>query len=155
MTVLASGILLYRPATRVDDARILLLRNRDNGQWGFPKGRRDPDDAHEIVTAIREVREETAYEGLVLHPTFRRSIEYRVEGTEDNGRWKRVAYFLARAPAHEPILSAEHSEFSWSDRQTLYERLAYGQLRDLAFHAILAIPREDGPQPAPTPPAPR
>lgn len=143
MTVLASGILLYRPPSAVDDPRLLLLRNRDNGQWGFPKGRRDPEDAHEIITAVREVHEETSYNGLELHPTFRRCIQYVVEGTEDNGRRKRVVYFLARAPEHDPVISLEHSEFVWADRQLLYDRLAYGQLRDLAFHAILAIPRGD------------
>ncbi len=148
MTVLASGIILYRPPTPREDPRLLLLRNADNGNWGFPKGRRDPDDAHELVTAFREVREETGYDELDLHPLFRRTIEYRVEGTEDDGRWKRVVYFLACAPAPEPVLSPEHAEHLWADRAALYDLLAFGQLRDLAFHALLAIPREDG-APAP------
>ncbi len=140
MTVLASGIILYRPPTASGDPRLLLLRNADNGHWGFPKGRRDPADAHELVTAFREVHEETGYAALSLHPNFRRCIEYRVQGTEDNGRLKRVSYFLACAPQAEPLLSPEHSELTWAGRHELYELLTYGQVRDLAFDALLAIP---------------
>jgi len=140
MTVLASGIILYRAPTRLVEPRLLLLRNTDNGQWGFPKGRRDPDDAHELVTARREVQEETGYVDLALHPEFRRTLEYRVEGAEDYGRRKRVVYFLASAPEGEPTLSAEHDAAMWADRRALQTAFAYGQLRDLAFHALLSIP---------------
>jgi 8-oxo-dGTP pyrophosphatase MutT (NUDIX family) len=140
MTVLASGIILYRAPTRLVEPTLLLLRNADNGQWGFPKGRRDPQDSHELVTAVREVREETGYTDLSIHLSFRRTLEYRVEGAEDHGRRKRVVYFMAPAPEIEPVLSAEHDGILWADYRKLQTAFAYGQLRDLAFHALLSIP---------------
>ena len=145
MTVLASGILLYRPASAADEPSLLLLRNRDNGQWGFPKGRRESEDIHEVATALREVREETGYQGLALHPTFRCCLKYPTQdGSTENG-WKRSVYFLAQAPATDPVLSTEHSEFVWASWQLLSERLIYGQLRDMAHHALQIVA-----QPSPT-----
>jgi 8-oxo-dGTP pyrophosphatase MutT (NUDIX family) len=143
MTVLASGILLYRPATVADEPHLLLLRNRDNGQWGFPKGRRESEDAHEVATAMREVLEETGYQGLVLHPTFRCCLKYQTNGGATQDGWKRSVYFLARAPATDPVLSVEHSEFEWANRRLLSERLAHGQLCDMALRAMRTIEQDD------------
>src|SRR5262245_30470168 len=95
MTILASGIILYRREGR--DARLLLLRNRGTGQWGFPKGRRDAGDRHEVHTALREVLEETGYERVQLHPDFRIELAYVVRDPAAPYP-KRVTYFLAEAP---------------------------------------------------------
>lgn len=130
MTTLASGIILYRRAG--DTHRILLLRNRENGHWGFAKGRRDAADAHEVVTALREVSEETGYRGLSLHPRFRGVLDYKVRQPAGEPYAKRVVYFLAEAPPHEPTLSHEHDAALWADAAVAQEHLAYGQLRDLA-----------------------
>jgi len=85
---------------------VLLLRNRRSGQWGFPKGRRDPEDSHEVSTALREVAEETGYSRLALHPRFRAEIDYIVRQRNEEPFDKRVVYFLAEAPAGDPVLSA-------------------------------------------------
>lgn len=134
MTVLATGIILYRLLP--DGPRLLLLRNRDNGHWGFPKGRREDDDEHEVATALREVAEETGYAALRLDPDWRRELEYVVRGTSDDGRRKRVTYFLALAPAHEPALSPEHDAHDWADAAQADALLPFGQLRDLAREAL-------------------
>src|SRR5262249_11573118 len=94
LTTLPSRLHLYRRAG--SDARILLLRNRDNGHWGFAKGRRDAGDAHEVETARREVQEETGYAQLALHPQFRAELSYVVRDPR-NPYPKRVVYFLAEA----------------------------------------------------------
>jgi len=144
MTTLASGIILYRRDHREGGpgARILLLRNRDNGHWGFAKGRRDAADAHEVHTALREVQEETGYTGLVLHAEFRAELFYLVRDPR-NPYPKRVTYFLAEAPAHEPVLSAEHDQAAWAEAEEAERMLSHGQMRDLAraaFAALLAGP---------------
>ena len=134
MTTLASGIILYRrEGTAV---RLLLLRNRGTGHWGFPKGRRDAADAHEVDTALREVQEETGYEALSLHPAFRVELSYLVRGQQPYP--KRVTYFLAEAPAREPALSKEHDGLHWAAAHELDALLQHGQLRDLARAALAA-----------------
>lgn len=139
MTVLASGVLLYRPGGGRRSPTLLLLRNREDGRWGFPKGRREAGDIHELETALREVEEETGYAGLVVHPTFRRTVEYVVAAREDHGKPKRVVYFLARAPAEEPRLSPEHDDYCWADGLVARELLDYAKLRDLAQHALASV----------------
>lgn len=139
MTVLASGILLYRRAP--EGPRLLLLRNADAGHWGFAKGRRDPADTHEVSCALREVGEETGYTGLALHPGFRDELEYLVRN-DGEPYPKRVVYFLAEAPESEPVLSEEHEEHRWVDAREAAELLNFGQLRDLAERAFAAL---DGP----------
>jgi bis(5'-nucleosidyl)-tetraphosphatase len=134
MTTLASGIILYRREGAA--VLLLLLRNRDTGHWGFPKGRREDGDAHEVDTALRELREETGYEAVALHPHFRVELAYLVRGADPYP--KRVTYFLAQAPAHEPALSEEHDSLTWATAQEIETLLAHGQLRDLARAAIAA-----------------
>jgi bis(5'-nucleosidyl)-tetraphosphatase len=133
MTTLASGIILYR--LQGPDARLLLLRHRDTGHWGFPKGRRDATDAHEVHTALREVLEETGYERLALHPGFRVELAYLVRDPA-NPYPKRVTYFLAEAPAEEPRLSDEHDGALWASAQEAEMLLGHGQLKDLARTAL-------------------
>jgi 8-oxo-dGTP pyrophosphatase MutT (NUDIX family) len=135
MTTLASGIILYR---RVPSARLLLLRSRDNGHWGFAKGRRDAADAHEVHTALREVQEETGYTGLVLHARFRAELSYVVRDPR-NPYPKRVVYFLAEAPAREPSLSPEHDLATWAAPDEVERLLVHGQMRDLARAAFAAL----------------
>ena len=136
MTTLASGIILYRRAGA--GTLILLLRNRSTGHWGFAKGRRDASDAHEVHTAQREVLEETGYADLVLHPAFRVELSYLVRDPA-NPYPKRVVYFLAEAPAHEPTLSDEHDRAAWAGPDEAVHLLVHGQMQDLARAAFAAL----------------
>lgn len=142
MTVLAAGVVLHRRGPR--GPRLLLLRNRDNGHWGLPKGRRDPTDPHEIANALREVEEETGWQLPGLHPSFRYEHAYLVRGTADDGRRKRVVYFLAGAPEETPQLSEEHESFRWAAAEELEELLAYEQLRAVARSALSLLAASAG-----------
>jgi 8-oxo-dGTP pyrophosphatase MutT (NUDIX family) len=133
MTCLASGIILYR--RDASGVRLLVLRSAEHRQWGFAKGRRHEEDAHEVENAVREVREETGYSDLALHPDFRAELDYIVRET-DTEYPKRVVYFLAEAPPNEPTLSDEHDEARWIERDGVDETLPYEKLRDLARAAI-------------------
>ena len=135
MTTLASGIILYRRAG--SQTRLLLLRNRRTGHWGFAKGRRDASDAHEVHTAQREVLEETGYEVAALHDGFRVELAYVVRDPV-NPYPKRVVYFLAEAPAHEPALSEEHDRATWAAPDEAVRLLVHGQMQDLARAAFAA-----------------
>ena len=137
MTVLAAGVILHRAGPH--GPTVLLLRNRDNGHWGLPKGRRDAEDVHEVATALREVEEETGWRLAQLDAEFRVELEYVVRGTADDGRRKRVVYFLAPSPAEEPRLSEEHEDFRWAHADELAELLAYAQLREVAARALARL----------------
>jgi len=136
MTCLASGIILYRRDGR--SLRLLLLRNRDGGHWGFAKGRRTPADAHEVQTALREVAEETGYTEMRLHPAFRRELDYQARSPGGESYDKRVVYFLAEAPPGEPTLSEEHDRALWATADEAQTLLRHEQLRALAQAACLA-----------------
>jgi len=130
MTCLASGIILYRREGGA--VRLLLLRNRDGGHWGFAKGRRAPEDAHEVHTALREVQEETGFTAIGLHPGFRRELEYQARSPGGEPYAKRVVYFLAEAPPGEPTLSSEHDRATWATAEEADSLLRHEQLRRLA-----------------------
>ncbi|MHC5209109.1 MAG: NUDIX domain-containing protein [Planctomycetota bacterium] len=134
MTCLASGIVLYRHAP--EGTRQLVLRNRLRGQWGFAKGRRSTRDEHEVHTAVREVAEETGFTGLALHPGFRREIEYHVAEADGVRRPKRVVYFLAEAPPHDPVLSPEHDALRWIGASEIAEHLEHEALHGIADAAL-------------------
>jgi 8-oxo-dGTP pyrophosphatase MutT (NUDIX family) len=136
MTTLASGIILFRREGAA--APLLLLRNRRSGHWGFPKGRRDASDEHEVHTALRELREETGYAAVALHPAFRVELTYLVRSASAPYP-KRVSYFLAEAPAGEPALSEEHDRATWAAPEQAEALLAHALLRDLARAAFAVV----------------
>ena len=41
------------------DLQVLLVKDANSDKWGFPKGHREPNDMNDIVTAQRELEEET------------------------------------------------------------------------------------------------
>jgi len=133
MTTLASGIILFRREGAA--AQLLLLRNRRSGHWGFPKGRRDASDEHEVHTALRE---ETGYGAVALHPAFRVELSYLVRSATAPYP-KRVSYFLAEAPAGEPALSEEHDRATWAAPEQAEALLAHAQMRDLARAAFAVV----------------
>jgi 8-oxo-dGTP diphosphatase len=139
MTCLASGIVLYRHDA--SGPHLLVLRNRVHGQWGFAKGRRAPQDEHEVHTALREVAEETGFTGLRLHHEFRMEIAYTVAAPDGTAGSKRVAYFLAEAPPGEPVLSREHDELRWISPSEIAGHLRHAALRQVADAALAAAVR--------------
>jgi 8-oxo-dGTP pyrophosphatase MutT (NUDIX family) len=63
--VIAAGLIAICPET----GRFLLLKRRDTvkfpGHWGLPAGSFDEKDGYPKITAIREFKEETGYNGPV------------------------------------------------------------------------------------------
>jgi 8-oxo-dGTP pyrophosphatase MutT (NUDIX family) len=54
MNFTGAGIILFTP-----DFRVLLVQDARTKKWGFPKGHREDTDESDVMTAQREVLEET------------------------------------------------------------------------------------------------
>lgn len=80
------GVILYRNCLK--EIEFLLVKSKENGHWGFPKGHMEKDETEE-QTAIREVFEETGL-SVILLDGFRRKIEYQL--TEN--KYKEVIFFV-------------------------------------------------------------
>jgi 8-oxo-(d)GTP phosphatase len=82
----ASGAVVWRPGC--DGPLVALIHRPRYDDWSFPKGKRDPGE-HPLLTAVREVREET---GITVW------LGRRLESTSylSEGRPKRVDYWVAR-----------------------------------------------------------
>lgn len=85
--VRAAGAVLWRPGP--DGPQVALIHRPRYDDWSLPKGKADPGE-HPLLTAVREVFEETARR-VVLGRRLP-SISYRVLGGS-----KRVRYWAGRA----------------------------------------------------------
>lgn len=74
----------------------LLIKSKDDGYCGFPKGHVESDESEE-ETAIRETLEETSI-CVLINSSFRYEISYQM----NNGNEKMVVYYLANFQHQSP-----------------------------------------------------
>ena len=102
--IVAGGCLVVR--TGVDGLEALLVHRPKYDDWSLPKGKRDPGE-HVILTAIREVEEETGVRVRLNQPLPHR--QYEVAGVP------KVVYFWRATPVSveefEP--GSEVDEIAW------------------------------------------
>jgi 8-oxo-dGTP pyrophosphatase MutT (NUDIX family) len=65
--------------------RVLLLHHRKLDRWLQPGGHADPGETLGEDVALREAREETGIEGLLLHPTAPRPLDVDVHAIPARG----------------------------------------------------------------------
>src|SRR5258707_2837594 len=82
----AAGAVLWRPSGR--GREVALVHRPRYDDWSFPKGKREPGE-HMLLTAVREVAEETGVRVILGRPLP--AARY-----ERNGRPKRVDYWVGR-----------------------------------------------------------
>jgi 8-oxo-(d)GTP phosphatase len=126
----AAGAVLWRPGPW--GTEILLVHRPRYDDWSLPKGKQEPDE-HILLTAVREVEEETSVRP-VLGPHLR-DVTYKVRGEP-----KRVDYWAARADSAK----ADHEidEISWLPVDQALERLSYPHDQDVV---TALVPRETVP----------
>ena len=103
----ASQALAFRGAgvQIMDGKEVLLVQNLGSGNWGFPKGHREPIDIAWRDTAVREVEEETG---------LRETIHYSI-CSEDPDIWGRRPYWTGFAHVRGPLRRniSEHRAVRW------------------------------------------
>lgn len=110
----AAGAVLWRPGPRGPET-LLIHRDRYD-DWSLPKGKREPGE-HLLLTAVREVEEETSVRA-VLGPRLL-TVSYRVRGEP-----KRVDYWSAIAEG-DAKPSNEVDAVDWAPLAEAKDRLSY------------------------------
>ncbi len=128
----AAGIVLFREGVGTRD--YLILRHRDGGHWGFPKGHIEHDE-DALSAAQREIREETGIRKLHLIPGFSSTSRYRVH-RDHRLVDKSVIYYLAQVDERATLrLSAEHSDGRWLCAERAARTLTYEESREILAEA--------------------
>lgn len=127
----AAGYILYR--LRGGKREYLLIKNRQGGHWGFPKGKVEPGEGVEEA-ARREVAEEVGLVDIQPQPGFKQLVRYRFfRGGEEVK--KEVTYFLARAQGDGRPSPAEVAALAWLPFPQALERITHEEQRQLLREA--------------------
>lgn len=108
---LSAGIIVYR----VDDykKRTYLLLQYPGKYWDFPKGKLENNEKW-IDAAIRETKEETNLDNLVIEEDFEHSYSYIFNDFKGNKIEKTVVFFIGKAEINTQVtLSYEHVDYLW------------------------------------------
>ncbi|HEX6932538.1 MAG TPA: NUDIX domain-containing protein [Streptosporangiaceae bacterium] len=131
----AAGGVLWRPGAAGTEIAIVHRPRYDD--WSHPKGKRLPGE-HVLLTAIREIREETGL-GAVLGRPLTESV-YEVSGGT-----KHVSFWAARcSEAADFVPNDEVDRLAWLPPAAARERLSYE--RDVALlDELTALPVRTAP----------
>jgi 8-oxo-dGTP pyrophosphatase MutT (NUDIX family) len=101
----------------VRDGLALFVREADSGYWELPGGRIDVGEEWEPHSAIlaREMREELGGEFSVR---FEDAVVTWTRQRPTDGAFLFLLARLGHAIAGKPVLSDEHTELAWLDRET-------------------------------------
>ena len=103
----------------VSGDRVLLLHHRKLEKWLQPGGHGEPGETSGEAVALREAREETGIEGLVLHPLAPRPLDVDVHdiparGEEPAHQHLDLRYlFLAPERAVATLNATESRDLRW------------------------------------------
>jgi 8-oxo-dGTP pyrophosphatase MutT (NUDIX family) len=131
----AAGYVLFR--LREGKREYLVIKNRQGGHWGFPKGRVEPGEGVEEA-ARREVAEEVGLVDIQPQPGFRELVRYRFfRGGEEIQ--KEVTFFLARAQGDGRPAPREVAALAWLPFPQALQRITHEEQRQLLEKADLFL----------------
>ncbi|XP_061392282.1 bis(5'-nucleosyl)-tetraphosphatase [asymmetrical] [Musca vetustissima] len=132
----AAGFVIFRRLR--DEIEYLLLKaSYGDFHWSSPKGHVDPGE-DDYTTAVRETKEEAGYseDDLIIYKDNPITLNYEVRGKP-----KTVIYWLAELKdvSKEPVLSEEHTELKWLNKESAKEIVGYKDNQDMIdkFHETI------------------
>jgi len=115
--------------------------------WALPKGKIDPGESA-AETAVREVREETGVEGMLVEKLGDVRYVYTAswKGASGERIFKVVSFFLLRAGrgrigAIEDAMRIEVAEARWLPLEEAPQLLSYSGEREMAAKALAKLAR--------------
>ena len=133
--VVAGGGVLWRGDPL--DPRVALVHRPEYDDWSLPKGKAKPGE-HVLVTAMREVAEETGHLPRI-GPHLAES-RYRVRSGGSPAR-KVVSYWSMRAVGGSFVASREVDEMAWLSLRDAHHSLTAARDRDV-LDAFARTPRD-------------
>jgi 8-oxo-(d)GTP phosphatase len=132
----AAGGVLWRAATGGSGIEIALVHRPKYDDWSIPKGKLEPGE-HQVIAAVREVREETGYVGVPGRPLG--EIRYFKDGTP-----KRVRYWAMQVASGEFADNDEVDQMMWlpprEAKRHLHPDRDQGVLAGVDLHAVTTWP---------------
>lgn len=125
------GVILY---TSKKGIQYLLLHYK-GGHWDFPKGHQEKGESDE-ETALREVREETGIEDVIIHGGL--FAKYGYDFMEENKKIsKSVYFFIGETPEAVPVHvdSKEHQGYRWLPYKKAYDQLTHDNPKNMLERA--------------------
>jgi len=126
----AGGIIIH-------EGKVLLIKSPLRGAVSFPKGTIDEGETVE-QTAVREVKEETGYDTIILDTIG--DITFEFDWTDGEHYIKTVTFYLmklANDNAPEPNLQhGEDFENYWVDIDQALNELTYDDTKDILKKAL-------------------
>lgn len=112
---------------------------KKGGHWEFAKGHIEDKETEE-ETVLREVKEETGLDNIILIPGFKKYIKYffkKSYGLEGEARkrapfvFKLVVFCLAETKTKEVKISDEHDDFIWLPFEEAMKKLTFKNAREI------------------------
>jgi len=107
--------------------KYLLLRHRNGGHWGFPKGHIELGETA-IQAAQRETLEETGISHVEPISEFYEVTSYSYHRNR-RPVLKQASYYLAQATYSTPTLSTEHIDSQWLTYNQAREKIVFDDTR--------------------------
>ncbi|MBI2545766.1 NUDIX domain-containing protein [Candidatus Woesearchaeota archaeon] len=116
-----------------------LLLHYTGGHWSFPKGNIEKGET-ELVTAQREIQEETGLTDLQFFDGFREVIHYYYK-RGGSTILKEVIFLLAQSFKEHVTISHEHIGFAWLTYDKALEKVTYDNDKNILKKATDYIKR--------------
>lgn len=112
----------------------ILLLQYPQGHWDLPKGHVEDSDADNMVTAARELSEETGITEIEFIPGFETKTvySYKYKGRRTK---KQVFWYLATTEKITVKLSKEHRDYMWLDWNLALDMATHNETKSVIEEA--------------------